>query len=219
MLCLGGEQLEVLAAESHKLLVGTHLDKAAAADDHDLASGHGIGEAVGDEYAYLALCQLGELIEDLLLGYGIERRGRLVEDEDIRLFVEGACYGKLLPLAARKLDAVFLKHSGKGGIVAVGELIDKHVCVAGYCGGSDRIVGVLAVDVTESDILGDGLGVLAEVLEDYTEQVVIFLGGIFLYITSVEEYLALGDVVKTGKQLDQGGLARAVETYEDDLLT
>ena len=119
VLCLGREESVIFAAESHKLLMRAHLDKAAAADNDDLTCGDGIGKTVGYEYADLTLCKLGELIEYLLLCYCIEGGGRLIKNEDIRLFVEGAGDGKFLPLTARKLDTVFLKHSCKGGIVAV----------------------------------------------------------------------------------------------------
>ena len=48
-----------------------------------------------------------EALEDGVLGLGVERGGRLVEDEDVGLLAhEGARERDLLPLAAGELDAV-----------------------------------------------------------------------------------------------------------------
>ena len=54
-----------------------------------------------------ALRELPKALEDGVLGLGVERRRRLVEDEDVRLLAhEGAREGDLLPLAAGELRPV-----------------------------------------------------------------------------------------------------------------
>ena len=50
-----------------------------------------------------------ELFVDLRLGDGVERGGRLVENEEGRVLIERAGDGDLLPLAAGDLDAVLVK--------------------------------------------------------------------------------------------------------------
>ena len=44
-------------------------------------------------------------LADRLLGFAVERRGRLVEQQDRRILQEGARDGDALPLAAGQLDA------------------------------------------------------------------------------------------------------------------
>jgi hypothetical protein len=64
-----------------------------------------------------------EGVLDLLLGEGVERRGRLVEDEDRRALQDRAGDGDALLLAARELQAA-LAH---GGVVALRQRRDEAV--------------------------------------------------------------------------------------------
>jgi hypothetical protein len=52
---------------------------------------------------------------DLLLGHGVERRGRLVEHQDRRRLEDGAGDGHALLLAARQLEPALADH----GVVAL----------------------------------------------------------------------------------------------------
>ena len=58
---------------------------------------------------------------DFLLGVGVERRGRLVEDQDRRRLEDGAGDRHALLLAARELQAALADH----GLVAVGQALDE----------------------------------------------------------------------------------------------
>ena len=126
---LSGEEGVILAAETHQLLVSAHLDDTAVLEDDDLVGVDGAGESVGDEDRDLALCKLAELIEDLLLCESIERGGRLIEDEYLRLLIECAGDRELLPLTARELDARLLEDACERCIIPIGELGDKAVGV------------------------------------------------------------------------------------------
>ena len=78
-----GEQFSVIAA-LHNEAVFDHQDLVGTADG---------GETVGDDEGGSSLHQLAQSSLDHGLGFGIERAGSLVEDEDSRLRQEGARNG------------------------------------------------------------------------------------------------------------------------------
>ena len=89
------EQL-VVRALLHQLAVVQHHDQVGVADR---------GQAVGDHERGAAHHQVVERVEDHGLGLGVDRRGRLVEDQDRRVADEGARDADALALAARELRA------------------------------------------------------------------------------------------------------------------
>ena len=71
-LSLGGEELVVAAALGHELAVVAFLNELAVLQDRDLGGHGGGGEAVGNEDGGLVGAEAVELVEDLLLGHGVE---------------------------------------------------------------------------------------------------------------------------------------------------
>ena len=78
----------------------------AAVDDADLVGVGDRREAVGDDQSRAPFAQGVKRLLNRLLGLGVERRGRLVEQDDRRVFEEGARDGDALALAAGELQAV-----------------------------------------------------------------------------------------------------------------
>ena len=79
-------QLGVNAALLDELRVGAALENAVFADDHDFIRAADGGQAVGD---HQRCAPLGETIKrglNLALGGGIQRAGRLVQNEHTRVF-------------------------------------------------------------------------------------------------------------------------------------
>lgn len=74
------------AALCQKLLMRALLLDAAVRDDQNAAGLPDGGQAVGDDERRAVLCQLVKGVLDLGLGQTVERRGRLVEDQDRRVF-------------------------------------------------------------------------------------------------------------------------------------
>ena len=83
---------------------------------------------------------LGKLHEgflDLLFGFRIERSGRFVEDEDLRIVEQRTRNGKSLLFTARKRATLFTDD----GVVAVTELDNKAVCACRLCRCNDFFSG------------------------------------------------------------------------------
>src|SRR6185437_6632504 len=81
------------------------LDDLAVLEHQDLVGVDDGGEAVGDDERGTVLRDLAQAGLDLALGLGVERRGRLVADEDARLLEDDAGDGDALLLAAGELEA------------------------------------------------------------------------------------------------------------------
>ena len=94
------------------------LDKLSVFKNDYLGRNGSAGESVRHEYRRFILSQFIELIEYLLLGYGVERRRRLVKYQNIRRAVKRSCDSKLLPLTDGKLYTARLKVTHKRRIVA-----------------------------------------------------------------------------------------------------
>ena len=67
-------------------------------------------QAVGNGDGGAPFLQPLQRAEDLLLGAGIQRTGRLVKQQDRRILHQRAGDGDALLLAARKLEAAFAHH-------------------------------------------------------------------------------------------------------------
>ena len=77
-----------------------------AAIEHDDLVGIDDGrQAMGDHHGGAAAAHLFQRALDLLLGAGVERAGRLVEQQDVRVLQDGAGDRHPLLLAARQLQA------------------------------------------------------------------------------------------------------------------
>ena len=74
--------------------------------DHDLIGRQDRGEPVGDGDHRSSGGEGFERLLDLLFRFGIERRGRFVEQEDRRIFQEGARDGQALLLATGEQTAL-----------------------------------------------------------------------------------------------------------------
>ena len=101
--CLQPEELRVAPALRDELVVGSLLDDLAVVQDVDPVGGLHGREAVRDQQHRPAVCQRLHVLEQLMLRARVERRGRLVEDQQPRLAEERAREGDALPLAERQV--------------------------------------------------------------------------------------------------------------------
>src|SRR5271166_4674927 len=99
---LGLGDVAVSLALRQQFAVAAAFDDPAVIDDADLVGLRHGRKAVGDDNGRAALAQSVKRLLDRLLGFGIERRGRLVEQNDRRVLEEGAGDGDALALSARE---------------------------------------------------------------------------------------------------------------------
>src|SRR3954462_2639927 len=103
---LQAEERSIAAAAAQQIVVPAALDDLAGLDHQDGVGVHDRVEAVGDDEGRAVLAEVLDRLLDLALGFGIERRGGLVEQDDRRVADQRARHGDALALAARQLRAV-----------------------------------------------------------------------------------------------------------------
>ena len=128
-------QLGVNAALRDKLGMGAALENAVFADDDDFIRVADGGQAVGDDQRGAPFGKAVKRGLNLALGGGIQRAGRLIQNEHTRVFQEDAGDGDALLLAAGEHHAAL----ADDGIVAIRHGHDVLVDF-GQLGGLDHLV-------------------------------------------------------------------------------
>ena len=82
-----------------------------------------------DHQSGMAAGYAGKFFLNRFFGFGIERRGRLVEDQDARILQYGACDGYALLFSAGKFKPAFTHRRG----VAFGQAFDEIVDMRRTC--------------------------------------------------------------------------------------
>ena len=131
--------------------MGAAFDDGATVHDDDFVGVADGGEAVGDDDAGAALHELVEGLLDDVFALGVEGTGGFVEDEDGRVFEDGAGDAETLALSATEVESTV----ADGGVVALLHEGDEFVGVSHLCGMADGIDAV--VGATEGDVVGDGV--------------------------------------------------------------
>ena len=110
--------------------------------------------------------QGAEALEDRVFGFGVERGGRLVEDQDVSLVAhEGAGQRHLLPLPARQLDAV-LEPATELSFHAVREARHQLAGATLLHRARHAQIVLQMLDAAKGDVFAQHELVLVEVLED-----------------------------------------------------
>ena len=101
---LGFVKIGVDAVVCEEGVLGSVFGDAAVVEDHNAVTEFAATHAVGDVDGGFAGNHLAELFVDFSFGDWIEGSGRLVEDDERGILVEGAGDGGALGLAAGKVD-------------------------------------------------------------------------------------------------------------------
>src|SRR3984957_15399578 len=154
--------------------------------------------------------QLAKMLEHFRFSPRVDGRGRLIEDQDVRLVAhEGAGQGDVLPLTARPLAAI-LEPLAQLGVIARGQVLHEFRRQTLSRGAAPALLIVEGAYVARTDIFADHHLVASEVLEDDADAPAQRGLIPLLQIEPIQEDSSPGGLVQAGEQLDQGGLARAV---------
>ena len=140
----------IAAALGEQFVVAARLDHFAGLDHQDAVGVHDGRKPVRDHDGGAALAQFRDRLLHVIFGFGIERGGGLVEQDDRRIFDQRARDRDALTLAARNLEAVLADL----GIIACGKAHDEIMRMRGLGRGDDFRLG--GARLAECDVLTHG---------------------------------------------------------------
>src|SRR3989475_2526719 len=214
---LGFVQASIPAPLAHQLVVSTALDDSPVAE-HVNPVGHlDRRESMTDEDGGPALGESPKMLEHLVFGLRIERAGRLVEHDDLRVAHERPRQGHLLPFADAELFAV-VEPLAQHGVVAVLQSPDDFVGARAARRRDDPIVIGRRFDVAEPDVLSGRHLVLGVVLKDDSDLPSQRGRCKIADVDAVDGDGPPRRVVETAQELDQGRLPRAILAHQRDAL-
>jgi hypothetical protein len=149
VLRLTAPQVGVCTVRPNQARVLTALDDPAPIEHQDLVRGRDAGQPVRDDDGRGAVRHGREIGLDGLFGRAVERRGRLVEDEDARALQDGAGNRKTLLLATGELEPALADQ----GCVAVRQGVDEALQRGG--GGRGIHLRRARIRAGERDVLAD----------------------------------------------------------------
>jgi len=145
-------------------------------------------------------------------GFGVERAGGLVQNQNRRVLQNGAGDGQALALAAGKGNPFF----ADDGVEAVGLLHDEFVGEGVFGGGDDFLAR--RAQPAQLDVPADGVVEQNIFLRDDGDLIAQIARGYFAQIHAADFDGALRGVVETQEQIGERGLAGAAGADQRDEL-
>ena len=149
---------------------------------------------------------------DLHLGAGVDRAGRLVEDEDRRLGEEGAGDRQQLLLAGADVVALLVDQR----VVAVGQRVHEAVDVASPCAAA-RISLLGGAGLAVGDVVADRAAEQPRVLQHHADAATAARGGASIAMSRPSSVMrAAVELVEPHDQVDERRLAGAGRPDDGD---
>src|SRR5207237_1274910 len=205
-------QLCVFAAERQELVVAALLRGPAVLEDDDLVGVADGAQAVGDGDHGAPLHDALERLDDDRLRLGVERRSRLVEDEDGRVANDCAGDSDALPLSAGQGQASFAHL----GVVAVGHPRDELVRVGEPRRIDDLLFGSVGPPVC--DVLPYRAAEEDGVLQYETDLVAHALQLVIADVDAVDQDAAGGRIVEPRDEAHHRRFSRSRRPHDADEL-
>ena len=186
------------------------VDDPSMVEDDDEVCAADRRQAVGDDERGPAGEEPTQSAVDPALRADVDRRRRLVEDEDARVCEEGSRECDELPLAERELEAALADLR----VVAGGEIGDERVGSDGVRGRFD--LGAGGAGPAEGDVVGDRACEEEALLRNDPELAAERLLGDAAQVGAVDRDPPVARVVEAREQLGDRGLSRAGVPDERD---
>src|SRR5438105_330714 len=209
------EELRVAATEVDELVVRPALDDAALVEDIDAIRRTDAREAVRDEEHRSTAEEVAHACEEIVLRARIERRCRLVQDDERRVAKERARERDALPLPDRHVLSAH-EVRAEDRVVAIRPGIHERIRAGAFRRADDRIEVLEPLDAPEADVLAHGEHEAREVLEEHGDALVDPALVVRGDVVAVPQHSARVGAIKTGQDLSERGLAGSVIANERD---
>ncbi|KFI56632.1 HAD-superfamily hydrolase [Bifidobacterium callitrichos DSM 23973] len=195
-----------------ELVMSAAFDDAAGFDDHDAVRVADRRQTMRDDERGAPLHEPVHAMLDERLGAGVDRRGRLIEDQRRRIGDGGTRDGEQLPLALTQGGAVRCQLR----VVAVGQLLDEGIRIGEARRGPHLLIG--GVETPEADVVHDRTGEQVRVLQHHAQRPAQIALAHIADIDAVIGDRTGIDVVEAGDEVGDRRLAGAGGSDERDLL-
>src|SRR6476661_1643310 len=195
-------ELGVVAAfELQQLFVGAGFLDFTFVEHNDFIGFLDGAQAVGNDEGGTALHQLFDGLLDKFLGFGVDRRGGLVEHDDAGLVHHSPHEADKLALAHRERGPALHHRVVEGAGQALHEAAGPHQ-VGGF---PNTLVG--NAGITERDIVADGAGEQKYVLQHHANLAAQLAQVVLAQVAAIHADAALLNVVEAAQQVDDAGFA------------
>ena len=174
----------------------------------DVLGERGHTQRMGDDDDGVLAGNLAQGLQQGRFALEIQVVARLVEDEHRGVAQKQLGQAQFAQLARRQACTPFAQH----GLVALGQAADKAMRARQLAGGEDLAVIGIGADHAQNvyDGAAEPVGLLGETAHPAAQVVARELRHVVL----VDRDRALGGLVQAGKQLGQGGFARAIAAQD-----
>ena len=162
-----------------------------------------------DQDRHAALGQLGKSAKYFVLGQRIERRRRLVENDELRIAQIAAGQREFLPFTAGEIDAA-LEAAAEHLLEPIRKALDQVDRPAAGGRGQQPLGIADLADLPGGDVFAGRQIVAHEILKDDADLLVQVFEAVFAQIHAVEQDAAASRLVKARQQLDECRLALPV---------
>src|SRR5215470_2375050 len=189
-----------------------HFDDASGVQHDDAVGAANRREPVRDDDRRATGHQIVERLLHHHLAFGVERAGRLVEDQNWRVLQNRARDRDALALAARKYRAALADHR----IVAFRQLAYELVGERRARGPSDLFIAAVGAVRPVGDVGPHGVVKEARLLSDDRDGAAQADDSEVAHVVAVDQHRALDYVVKSRNQIYQRALTRAAQAHDGD---
>ena len=198
----------VVAIEGEERIVRAALHDAPFVEHQNFVGMADGRKAVGDGDGGTGGHEAFERFLHQTFALGVERRGGLVENEDVGIFQNGTRNGHPLPLSARKSTAPI----AHGGVVALFGGDDEIVGIGDFC-RFDHLLHRGIFD-PESDVVEKRVVEEDSLLIDVANEGAEVAQAERAHIVAVDEDAARRDIVVARKEVDEGALTAATLPHQ-----
>src|SRR6202021_3026228 len=151
------------------------------------------GKSGRDEEGGLSCGKVGKSLKDLKFAARMERRGRLIENQNLRISKVGAGERDFLPFAARKVHATF-KAPAQHLLVIERKSFDNFVGHAFVGSGFQERQVMEGIDPSDRDVFARSHFIAHEILENYANFAVEIFKGVLPEIAPIYKTRAFAGI-------------------------
>src|ERR1700675_4174369 len=158
---------------------------------------------------HLSRGEFGEAAKHFELAAGVERRGRLIENQKLRVAQVSSSQRNFLPFPTGKIHAL-LETPAEHLVVTQGQSRDGLICHAFSCRTLQQVQISDSFDPPNRYVFESGHFIAHEILKDHANLAMQVFQVVLAKIDTIQQNLSFCRIVEAGNQLHDGGFALTI---------